>query len=204
MDLKIDKITVGELKTNCYVVKSHKKCFLVDPGAQADKIIEAFGGCELLFILLTHCHFDHVLALEQIIDNYSRIKVYVHQADNELLKNLSQQRHYSRNTLKNLDIPVKRVKDNQTIKFEDYEITVITTPGHSHGSVCYLINDNLFSGDTLFYHAIGRTDFWTGDPVAMRKSLQKLARLPKNTLVLPGHGRPTTIQEELKSGYLIT
>jgi glyoxylase-like metal-dependent hydrolase (beta-lactamase superfamily II) len=200
--MNIQKVVVGELRVNCYVVKSGSHCFVVDPGDESDKILNAIDGLVLDFILLTHCHFDHTLALEDLKFCYPKVPIYVTQDDKELLRNLSEQKPYSTKELKDFKLRVKNIEDNKVINFGKYKIKVIETPGHSHGSVCYLFDNNLFSGDTLFYHTIGRTDFWTSDPVKMRQSLKKLADLPEEVKVYPGHGPQTTIEEELKNGYL--
>lgn len=200
--MNIKKIIVGEIRTNSYIVSKNGKCFLVDPGDDAFAIIDAIKSDELLLILLTHGHFDHVLAIESLHKKFPTVPIYISGEDEHLLKELSKQNHYSSKEIKDMKICLKRVNEESEIIFIDEKIQVIKTPGHSHGSVCYLVNGNLFSGDTLFYHTIGRTDFWTSNHCDMISSLKKLTRLPKATKVYPGHGRITSIGEEAKNGYL--
>ncbi len=199
----IKKIKIGEIGTNCYIVKNSKRCFVIDPADEVDEIFRKIGRLNLEFILLTHGHFDHVLAVEDIHKKYPNIPVYIGKFDKELLRNLSEQKYYSTKELKDLSLSVRIVSDGDRIKFGDNKIKVIETPGHSFGSVCYLLGNHLFSGDTLFYHTIGRTDFWTSDPSSMQQSLKKLSKLPTKTKIYPGHGRSTTIAEEIQNGHLI-
>lgn len=200
--IKIQTLKVGELSSNCYVASKNGKCFIVDPGDEAENIIKAIGKNKLDLILLTHGHFDHVLAVEPLHEKFPQVPIYMGEDDEDLLKELSEQNRYSTKELKDIKVAIKHISSGSKIIFEGEKIKVFETPGHSFGSVCYLIGDNLFTGDTLFYHTIGRTDFWTSDPLSMRNTLAKLAKLPKKIKVYPGHGRETTIKEELTNGYL--
>jgi len=200
--MHIKKIVVGEIKTNCYIISKGDKCFVIDPGDEFNKIIKETQKYELQFILLTHGHFDHVLAIEKIREIHRKVPVYISGEDEYLLRCLSEQNPYSSKELKDFKFAIKRINENTTLSFCGDKINIIETPGHSQGSLCYLINDNLFSGDTLFYRTIGRTDFWTSNHDDMIKSLKKLAALSENTKVYPGHGCMTTISEELTNGYL--
>lgn len=198
--MKIDIIKVGLLKTNCYLVTQAKSCFLIDPGGEADKILEKLKGYELKFILLTHGHFDHILALQEITKVYSRVKVYLNKSDWSLTNNAAKDAstfgfNVKYNSMQYCNTPNK-------LNFGNKQIKIIETPGHTPGSVCYLLDDILFSGDTLFYHSIGRTDLKGGNLTVMQKSLQKLAKLPENIKILPGHGTTTTIAQEKQYGYL--
>lgn len=198
----IEQITVGQLETNCYLVWQDSDCFLVDPGGDADKIFSYLDSLNLRFILLTHGHFDHILALSEIAKTYPDAQTYVNQNDAYLLENLEEQAKIFGLKASVQNLKFTYIKDGQTIKFGKKKTQVIATPGHTPGSVCYLLDDSLFSGDTLFYNSIGRTDFPGGDMTAMQKSLQKLSQLPENTKVLPGHGLATTIKNEKLYGYL--
>lgn len=202
MDLKIEKVVVGEIETNCYVVKKDNNCFIVDPGAEAKKIKELVGKHRIQFILLTHGHFDHVLALMDMKMIYPEADIYIGRGDKNLLSHLSEQSYFIGQRLRDIKLPLKLVKEGDLIKFDHEIITVIETPGHSLGSVCYKVGKNLFSGDTMFYHSIGRTDLPTSDSKLMERSLQKLADLPADTKVFPGHMQETTIIEEKTLGFL--
>lgn len=200
--MEIKKIIVGEIRTNCYIISQNDECFIVDPGDEINKITKNIDGYQLRFILLTHGHFDHVLAAEHLHEQFPEVPIYVCCEDADLLKSLAYQNRYSSRELKDLKLNLRKIKRDCELTFCGEKIKVIKTPGHSHGSVCYLIDGHLFSGDTLFYHTIGRTDFWTSNHEDMISSLKKLSKLPHNTKVYPGHGRLTTIAEELRYGYL--
>jgi len=203
MDLKIQKIVVGQIETNCYVVSRGNICFIVDPGGDSAKIKDAVGIMKPQFILLTHGHFDHVLALESMIMLFPKVDVYVGVDDKYLLEHLSEQGDFVGQKLKDIHVRVKAIREDDVIRFASDRITVIDTPGHTLGSVCYRLGNNLFSGDTLFYHTIGRTDLPTSNKELMKKSLEKMARLPVDLRVLPGHMKETTILEEKTFGFLV-
>jgi len=200
--MDVRRIIVGPITTNCYIASFDGKCFLVDPGDEPSRILKEIGSMHLEFILLTHGHFDHVLALDEVCKAYPKAVVYISKNDQGLIKNLSAQTYFLGKEILDINTPAKAVGQGDKIKFAGETIKVISTPGHTSGSVCYLLNDTLFSGDTLFYHSIGRTDLPTSDDIDMLGSLKKLSSLPLETQVLPGHGQQTTIGEEVQNGFL--
>lgn len=200
--LTIEKVVVGSIRTNCYIVKKEQACFIVDPGAEAAKIKAAIGLCKPKFILITHGHFDHVLALRDLAILYPKIKIYLSSIDQELVEHLSKQGPYINQRITDIRLDLKTLKDDQSLLFEGEKIQVMATAGHTFGSLCFKLNDNLFSGDTLFYHSYGRTDLPWSDGRLMEKSLEKLASLDDNVKVFPGHGSETSIREEKKAGVL--
>ena len=196
--MNIDKQILGIVETNSYIIKNGDVCFVVDPADDYKRIMSRIGTSNLQFILLTHGHFDHVLALGSLKNKYPDADIYIGANDENMLRNFAEQSSYIGQKLDNLTIPLVKVKQDSVIHFGNQNIRVIETPGHTEGSVCYLLNNILFSGDTLFYHTIGRTDFPGGDPIAMLDSLNKLADLPDKTIVYPGHGPDTTVGREKK------
>ncbi len=179
--MEIYQIEVGPMKNLCYIVSSKGESVIIDPGFDAEKIIGVVksNNLKVKYVLLTHGHFDHIRAIPEIKKEF----------DVDILCNPNE----------NLKIPYKSIYDNKEIEFGDEKIKVIETPGHSRGSVCFLIRDNLFSGDTLFYHSFGRTDLPEGNENEMLNSLKKLFELPKKIKVYPGHdygAETTTIGEE--------
>lgn len=198
MKFKIMRLAVGSYQTNCYIIfDEDKKAIIVDPGAQAKDILNAVEseGLKVEKILLTHAHEDHIGALVEI-KNALNVPVYMGEHEVSLLEE----------GLKNLNMLMNEknekfkvdylVKDTEIIKFNDLEIKVIFTPGHTRGGVCYLIDNILFSGDTLFMGSIGRTDFPGGDYETIMDSLMNLMKLPNETIVLPGHGPETKVAFE--------
>ena len=175
--MNIEKLTVGILETNCYILKGEKKGVIIDPGEESNRILEAVSGFQIDLILLTHNHFDHIRALPAVLEATSA-KVAIHNLDAIAEANIG-------------------LKDGLKIPFEGKEISVIHTPGHTPGSCCFLLGVNLFSGDTLFPGGWGNTSFSGGSEKAIFRSIrEKLMSLPDETIVYPGHGEATTIGEE--------
>lgn len=195
-------MVLGLVRTNCYIVYTEetKKAVLIDPAADSRRIVDEVSalGVTPEAVLLTHGHFDHMLAAESLKNGY-RIPVCVHKADAELVKhpelNCSQQfLHMSYSISAD-----EELEDGQTLRFLDGALTVLSTPGHTEGSCCYYAKKEniLFSGDTLFQGSVGRTDLPTGRAAQLVTSIrEKLFVLPEDTLVLSGHGDQTTIGEE--------
>lgn len=199
--MRIETIMVGQMGTNCYLAwdEESKRGFLVDPGEQADKIIRVCSRYEIKpeAILLTHGHFDHIMAAKKVKEYY-QIPVYAGIHEEELLadaeKNLSAM--WAEGFTMKAD---EFVVDNQKIEIAGMKITVIETPGHTSGGVCYYIEKEhvLFVGDTLFFESYGRTDFPGGSMFSLIRSLgKKLFVLPDETDVYPGHGQVTSIGYE--------
>lgn len=195
--MAVDTLLVGGT-TNCYIVyDDDKNGFIIDPGAEAEKIL-AYVKDQCLTIegiLLTHGHGDHISALNKVRDGLG-VKVYMHKS--ELENFLSQSPEFV--AMLGGELPDKNpdvfVKDGDVIHFKAGDVKVIFTPGHTPGGVCYLYGDTLFTGDTLFQGSIGRTDFPGGDVAAIMSSLIRLSKLDEDLKVLSGHGFPTTIGAE--------
>lgn len=185
--MKIHCIVTGVLEENCYVVNEDPtQAVVVDPGDNAPDLLGFLRekGLTPGLILLTHAHRDHTGALVALQQAYGT-PVAIHRGDDGLL----------RGNVPAVDA-VQFVEGQDVLEICDLAIRVLHTPGHSWGSCCYLIDDCLFSGDTLFAGSIGRTDFAEGDMEAMRTSLGLLRALPDDTKVFPGHGPATTIGRE--------
>lgn len=200
--MEIKRLVLGLVRTNCYIVYSEetKKAVIIDPAADSRRIMEEISGLGVVpeAVLLTHGHFDHMLAAESLKNGY-QIPICVHKADAELVKhpdlNCSQQFLHMAYAIS----ADEELEDGQNLRFLDGAFTVLSTPGHTEGSCCYYAKkDNiLFSGDTLFQESVGRTDLPTGSAAKLVNSIrEKLFVLPEDTLVLSGHGDQTTIGEE--------
>lgn len=198
MDLKITTLKVGDLPTNTYIGQIDNEVFLVDPGDDAKVIISEIKNrhANLKYILLTHGHFDHVLALDEIKNAFPKSTIVLHKDDVELLHDLPAQGVYNGQIYEKITSVISAVSDGMSLPFANKSITVIASPGHTIGSVCFLISDVLFSGDTLFYHTYGRLDLPYSAPEKMKESLVKLLSLPGEIKVFPGHGKTTTIESE--------
>ena len=168
---------------------------LVDPGEEPEKIVDAIEKCNVNIdkIFLTHGHHDHCSGIAKLLNSIGEVPVYMNSNDYRLFEGVvAEGKTYG------INIPVNFVKDNDAVDVGSREGRVITTPGHTPGSCCYLFGTFLFSGDTLFKGSIGRTDIDGGDSEAIIASIRnKLFSLPYATTVLSGHGPVTTLAEEM-------
>lgn len=184
--MNIHHMQVGMIQTNCYILwdDAEKKALIVDPGADGEKILKWIGreGLTPHAILLTHGHFDHTGGIKLIRDR-THIPLYIHPADDFLL-------HRSIGA----DHPLR---DGQELRLGGLDIRVLHTPGHTPGSVCFLIGDTLLAGDTVLEGTVGRTDLHGGDPKALIRSLEeKILPLADTVQVYSGHGAPSTVGRE--------
>lgn len=194
-------VPAGSMRTNCYFIYDDdtKEMLLVDPAGEADKLklLITEHGLKPVAILLTHGHFDHIGAVDEIREAYG-IPVYCHEAEKQILENVE----YNLSTWMGAGFTVKPdelVQDGQELTLAGFNIKVIATPGHTKGSCCYYFKEDgfLISGDTLFQESYGRTDFPTGSMSELARSIrEKLFILPEETPVYSGHGEPTTIAHE--------
>lgn len=202
LDLNIKKFVVGELKTNCYVVSiSSGETIIIDPGDDAAMLInelQKIKNIRLRYIFLTHGHFDHVMAVDDLMYKYPGVSLIIGEKDVKLLASVKRQGEYYNLKISNISSRPMPVSEGSSLPFGPYKIEVIETPGHTKGSVCYKIEDHLFSGDTIFYHNYGRIDLPYSSPADMRDSIDKVLSFPKETRIYPGHGKNTTIEEEQK------
>lgn len=191
--IQIECLTVGELAANCYVLSraGSEECVIVDPGAEPDRIEACVGERKPVAALLTHAHYDHIGALDAICARYN-IPAYVHEADASKLADPNA------NVSAQFTAPVRQqtvprlLHGGETLALAGIPIGVLHTPGHSAGSVCYLLpeNEGVLTGDTLFAHGYGRTDFADGDFSKMHQSLRALFRLTPKQPAYPGHDAP--------------
>jgi glyoxylase-like metal-dependent hydrolase (beta-lactamase superfamily II) len=183
--MKITTIKVGSLQTNCYILSDEAsgEAVVIDPGDEARKLLAAVQGLKVLYIVLTHGHPDHFGAIDEL-KKKTGAQLLGHPADNWFLKQ------------------DQEIKEGDTISFGQEKLKVYHTPGHSQGSICLYTPGHLFSGDTLFYSDHGRTDLPGGSGDEMKHSLKRLAGLPAETKVYPGHEAFTTIGQERERGTL--
>ena len=193
--MKIITLPLGPLETNCYVVydEASRICVLIDPGAQAQKILDCLEAHKLNLqaIALTHAHFDHTGALHALHEQFPAVPIYVSAQDTDETINMSHG---------NL-VYTETFLDGDEISVPPFSFRVLSTPGHTPGSSCLVCGDTIFSGDTLFAGSCGRTDFAGGSPAQMMASLKRLAELPGDYRVLPGHGEGSTLGKERQTNY---
>ena len=192
--MRIDTLPLGPLQTNCYLVynEGSEEALVIDPAAEAEAILKALDGKKCAAVLLTHGHFDHTGALYA----FEGTPIYIHPADDVMLLDPVWSVGAQMGDKAPRPAATNYVQEGDLLHLAGLDIRVIHLPGHSLGSVGYFIGDTLFSGDTLFRHAYGRVDHPGGDLDQEFRSIRRLLLLKKNWLVLPGHGGPTTLEDE--------
>ena len=205
--MKIKKLNQGVFRVNNYILfdEDTKDAVLIDAGGDFKETQTALDelGANLKYLLNTHSHMDHIAGDEEIQRNYD-VPIYMHKDDEVLLKAFKE-------SLKMFEMPdyelpqnITFIEDGHVFKLGDSEIKTIHTPGHTKGGVSYLIDDMLFSGDTLFFESIGRTDLYGGNYNQLISSVKdKLFILPDNTKVYPGHGMESTIGHEKENNAYV-
>lgn len=171
--MKIERVVTGELEENCYLVSSVNHLFVVDPGSDYPNIKKTLKGRTVDFVLITHHHFDHVGALDDLLADYP-VPVFD--------KNNTEEKEYQES---------------------GFHFSVIYTPGHTSDSISFYFPDDnvLFCGDFLFLESVGRWDLPTGDMNEMARSITKIKSLSDDCKVYSGHGEDTTIGHEKKYNY---
>jgi glyoxylase-like metal-dependent hydrolase (beta-lactamase superfamily II) len=206
--VRVERVIVGDLESNCWVVDDGLggPVIVVDPGDDAGRILEAVGDSEVAAVVLTHAHFDHLGAATRVLE-VTRAPLLVHEMDARRLTSAAPDGTggalfgypYVAPAADRLLVESDRIAAGQL------DLLVIHTPGHTQGGACFFAEDpqggspHLFSGDTLFAGSVGRSDFPGGDARQLSRSIaSKLAPLPPETVVHPGHGPDTTIGREAR------
>ena len=192
--MTIKTLQVGPIMTNCYILcdEANKVCAIVDPGDDGAYICKAVAatGCTPVAVYMTHGHFDHWNGLAEVLEMYPDLPVYIHEA--EVIDGRGGDLRFSR-----LGEGNQRYYDEgDTLSVGDLTLKVMVTPGHSPGSVCLVVGDTIFSGDTLFRANCGRCDFPGGDYRKMLSSLARLGCMEGQYTVYPGHDRATDMDYE--------
>lgn len=196
----IKQFTLGQLENNVYLVMDEKtkKAVLIDASAMSPEIVQTVKelGAKVQYILLTHGHFDHVMGVNAL-KKALNTEAVIHKDDLAISDNVNEfTRLFG---LPDGEVPKYElyINDGDVITVGDMKIKVIHTPGHTEGGVCYLIEDTMFSGDTLFKESVGRTDLFGGSFEKLSDSIKnKLFKLKNDIKVYPGHGPMTTIGHE--------
>ena len=173
--MKIEIVKVGELECNCYLLDIDNNVLIIDPGDNSDKIISSIGNRNVVGIIITHYHFDHIGALDNIVDKY-KVKV---------------------NDIKNMN--------EGSNKINKFNFEVIYTPGHKEDAITIYFKEDkvMFSGDFIFRDTIGRWDLPGGDIDEMYESLNKIRLYDKNITIYPGHGDSTTLGYEIDNNIYL-
>ena len=192
--------SIEELHSNTFIaIDSSFSCVVIDPSKDYDGILNYIKSHNLTLkgILLTHAHFDHFIGVNRLKEVYD-VPIYIGYEDVETLTNPEDNCSYMSPYVFTMNYKVTPVGDNEIIHLIEEDIKVIYTPYHTKGSVCYYLDKSkiLFSGDSLFYHGIGRSDLPTGNASQTIPSLKKIMTLDDEVKVYVGHGKNTSIKEE--------
>jgi hydroxyacylglutathione hydrolase len=199
--MKLYSYALGQLQANCYFLVKDNNCLIIDPADSADFILEEIQrkNLNLVGLVATHGHFDHIMAVGEIQLSYPNLPLYIHSDDLFLAKRLKETAKYF------LDyepavIPIRSTCaiESDELSIHEFTFEVIRTPGHTPGSCSFYFEEDqfLFSGDTLFSGGVGRYDFKYSDKSQLKHSIEKLLELPDGTEVYSGHGEETTIYAE--------
>jgi len=195
----IEKLELGPFASNCYIVgaESNKEGMIIDPGAEAKRILEKVEdlGLEVKLIVLTHGHMDHIGAVREIKEA-TDAEIAIHTGDVESLQRQPSMAMFGLSS-PSPPLPDRLLEGGDSIDIGDLHFLVLHTPGHTSGGICLLGEGVVFSGDTLFNFGIGRFDMPGGNGRQLMNSIHtKLMVLPDNTTIYPGHGLETTISTE--------
>ncbi|MGP1576547.1 MAG: MBL fold metallo-hydrolase [Treponema sp.] len=209
MKYEIRKFITGPFWVNTWTIcREQKNVVIIDPGGTTDELMHylAEKGTEHITIMLTHGHFDHIAGIPSLIDHYPNYQLLIHSADSEYIGARLKEKHIKSFAPLRAQALIESfhgvIPDATELLSEDKKVgnfSVIHTPGHTNGSISLWDPDEkiLFSGDTLFYHAWGRTDLLDGNEMLIHQSLKKLfSTLPDETTVYTGHGTNTSIGAE--------
>ena len=193
--VSFDTLPLGAYQTNCYILKNEGKALVIDPGYEPETVFAHLRRENLTLeaILLTHGHFDHVGAVKKLAAK-TQCRVYIHPAENTMPSMLTAGALHYTHTYGEGDV----------LDLAGLSIRVLSTPGHTPGSVCLLCQNVLFSGDTLFAGSCGRTDLPGGDWATIQRSLRRLSEIEADLTVCPGHGEATSLsREKATNPYMI-
>lgn len=193
--MKLKKISCGKLETNSYVLYDDKNAIVIDAPDGIYRV-ESFlreNNLNIVAVLLTHGHFDHIAGARRLQELGA--KIYLHKADEFKIADIDHMAMMLNVDVQNFEVDYK-IEKEENIKINDVEIKIIFTPGHTKGGVSYIIDNCLFSGDTMFRDSFGRVDFFDSNPSDLKESLLKLYELDESLIVYPGHGEESTIKRE--------
>lgn len=186
--LQIKEVTVGMVSTCCYLLwdDTRDDCIVIDPGDEADRIRLAAQGKHIAAILLTHGHFDHIGAVKALMDTDTAL--VIHAQDAPMLLDAQQNASFLIGRAVTACAATRTVREGDELCYAGMILRVLHTPGHTAGSVCYQVENCLFTGDTLFHYGYGRTDLPSGSMSQLRQSLERLMPMAQEMEIYPGHG----------------
>ena len=201
MSLKVETLVAGAVMTNTYILSKGNDVIIIDPACKIEKLEPYIKDKNVLAILLTHGHFDHIKTVDSLYSKY-KLPVYVHKDDEYLIRDKNQSTNFGLSEVIYVSSPCLYYEEG-SIRIGDFTFDVIYTPGHTKGSVCIAIEDYLFTGDTLFRLSVGRTDLDGGSASNLRNSLRILSNIQKDYIVCPGHDAQTRLEIEKRENIYL-
>lgn len=197
--MKIKKLILGRINNNTYIISNENSCIVIDPSMEYKKIIGYIKENDLKVeaILITHAHFDHVYSLYELVMD-TGAPVYMHEDDFWLYE-----KSVEKLRTKKVDVQYP-LKGGETLELIGEKIEVIHVPGHAEGCVCYIIDDNMFTGDFIFKGSVGRTDLPTSNQQDMNESLKKFTKIDRDLKIFCGHGDNSSYYEEMNNNPFLT
>ena len=199
--MNIETLALGPVQANCYIVTDEKtnETAVIDCGEYTKELADRLEGKNLKYIMLTHGHYDHIFGVYDLKEAYPEAQIVIHK--DEAYKLLDELPSFGHEMMPGMQkyVPADiTVEDGDKIQLGEIEFTVLHTPGHSKGSVCYFAEDErtIFTGDTLFCLTVGRMDFFDGSEDEMLESITRLYNMPGDYEIYPGHNRATTMEYE--------
>ncbi len=192
--MEIQRIKLGFFAVNCYLIKEAGHVLIIDPGARANKILEALQEQEHVeAIVLTHGHFDHIGAVDALVNQF-HCPVYLNPKDEELARDM----HLNALGKFSAALHCKTMPlEEPIVQIGSFQLKVFEAPGHTAGSCLIQIGNVMFTGDVLFKGSIGRCDLYSGNESEMRRSLKQFQKMDPELILYPGHEEPTMLQDEL-------
>ena len=197
--MEIKQFVLGPIATNTYLLTEGKDALLIDPASKPEKLIEILGDLNLIGILLTHGHFDHIKAVDGLYEKY-HCPVYLHEDDEILARDKYSGADFG--LVSYITCKTEKLIQGK-MNIGPFNFEVIFTPGHTEGSVIYVFEDSIFTGDTLFKGSVGRTDLKGGDARKLKDSLRVFKQFNKNYNIYPGHEETTNVLDELANNYYL-
>lgn len=195
--MEIKRIITGAFETNTYILKEGSSLLIIDPSGKAEKLLPLING-DLLAILLTHGHFDHIKAVDGLFKVYG-CPIYLFKEDRELVDGKTSKEYNRMGPFTaSINSPINDLHQGK-MKIAPFEFDVYKTPGHTKGSGIFKFDDVIFSGDTLFKESVGRSDLYGGCERDLKESLKLFKEFALDTLIYPGHGEASDIAHECKN-----
>ena len=197
--MKVNRLVLGPLATNTYLLEKEGKAILIDPASKAEKLIDILGDLKLEAILLTHGHFDHIKAVDGLYEHY-HCPVYLHEADEVIARDKLSGSEFG--LVAYVSCPTIPLKEGR-MNIGPFEFETIFTPGHTEGSVIFVFDECIFTGDTLFRGSVGRTDLFSGDERKLKQSLNIFKSFNEDYHIYPGHEEESSLEFELATNYFL-